>query len=239
MCQFWRIGSGGFMKKLSKRMTIAVMSVLTFAAAFAVVFTALYTVGKSDNSQSRNMISGFVVDLRGVKPEPPVTNVSGTDLEAVLKQKAIKAGIKGNELAAFMSQAAHETMGFFSLVEIGTPQYFRRYDPVHAPNRAKILGNTEAGDGERYRGRGYIQLTGRYNYRLAGEALGLPLEAHPELAEKPHIAAKIAVWYWEWRVRPRVNNFADVREVTRPINPGMNGLADRRIKFQTYQVALM
>jgi predicted chitinase len=166
-------------------------------------------------------------------------NLSGTNLEAVLKKAALQAGLSGSELAAFMSQASHETMGFFSLVEMGTPQYFRRYDPVHAPVRARNLGNTRAGDGERYRGRGYIQLTGRYNYRQAGEALGLPLEAHPELAAQPHIAATIAVWYWEWRVRPRVTNFADVREVTRPINPGLNGLADRRIKFQTYQVALL
>jgi len=228
------------MKKSSKRMTIVVVSMLSFVAAFAVAFAALYTVdNKAGTNQLESRISGFVVDMRGVKSEAPVVNVSGTDLEVVLKRAARKAGITGNELAAFMSQAAHETMGFFSLVEIGSPQYFRRYDPVHAPRQARSLGNTQAGDGERYRGRGYIQLTGRYNYRRAGEALGLPLEAHPELAEQPHIAAAIAIWYWEWRVRPNVTNFADVRAVTRPINPGLNGLPDRREKFQTYQVALL
>lgn len=229
------------MKKSSKRMTFVVMPMLSFVAAFAVAFAALYTVDNTaGTNQLEGRISGFIVDMRGVNPDPPmVVNVSGTDLEDVLKRAARKAGIAGNELAAFMSQASHETMGFFSLVEIGSPQYFRRYDPVHAPRQARSLGNTHAGDGERYRGRGYIQLTGRYNYRRAGEAMGLPLEAHPELAEQPHIAAAIAIWYWEWRVQPNVTNFADVRAVTRPINPGLNGLADRRVKFQTYQVALL
>ena len=222
-------------------MTVAVVSVLSFVAAFAVAFAALTAAGKKPAPQSdtRLIVSGSVVHKQPSKVRPADVNVSGTDLEAVLKRAAVKHGITGNELAAFMSQASHETLGFFSLVEMGTPQYFRRYDPVHAPARARTLGNTQAGDGVRYKGRGYIQLTGRYNYRRAGEALGLPLEAHPELAEQPHIAAKIAIWYWEWRVRPRVTNFADVRAVTRPINPGLKGLPDRREKFQTYRVALL
>jgi predicted chitinase len=234
------------MRKSSKRMTVTVIALLSFVAAFAVAITAIYAVGSPTGTNkptdTRLIVSGFIKDERPIpaaKAAVPVPNVSGTDLEAILKRAAKAAGIRGNELAAFLSQCAHETMNFVSLVEIGSPQYFRRYDPAHAPRQARSLGNTEAGDGERYKGRGYIQLTGRYNYRRAGEALGLPLEAYPELAEQPHIAAKIAIWYWEWRVRPAVNNFADVRAVTRPINPGLNGLPDRREKFQTYQVALL
>lgn len=233
------------MKKLSKHMTFAVMSVLTFVAAFAVAITAMFAVGVTNRikpTEIGSRVSGFITYKHPrtvAKIEAPVVNVSGTELEAVLKKAAKQAGIRGNELAAFMSQAAHETANFFSLVEMGSPGYFRRYDPLHAPRQARSLGNTQAGDGERYKGRGYIQLTGRYNYRQAGAALGLPLEAHPELAAQPHIAAQIAIWYWEWRVRPRVDNFADVRAVTRPINPGLNGLADRRAKFQSYQVALL
>jgi putative chitinase len=117
---------------------------------------------------------------------------------------------------------------------------FRKYDPKFAPRKAKALGNTKAGDGARYKGRGYIQLTGRYNYKRAGKALGLPLEEKPELAENPEVAAKVAVWFWQQRVQPKVNNFNDVRAVTKPINPGLNGLQDRKdsfIDFKKFKLA--
>ncbi|MGS8542328.1 glycoside hydrolase family 19 protein, partial [Salmonella enterica subsp. enterica serovar Anatum] len=57
-------------------------------------------------------------------------------------------------------------------------------------------GNDHPGDGYAYHGRGYIQLTGKSNYRAAAEALQLDLVKHPELASQPENAAKIAVWYW-------------------------------------------
>lgn len=232
----------------SKKRRVLEAGLLSFVAVFAVTVTAIYTfTGTASEANHAPIVVTVppVVVLVPVEVIPvvaipaPVINLSGTDLEAVLKTTAMQAGIRGNELAAFMSQSAHETMNFVRLVEVGTVSYFRRYDPVHAPRQARNLGNTRSGDGFRYRGRGYIQLTGRYNYQLAGTALDLPLMQHPELAEDPHIAAEIAVWYWNHRVRPRVTNFADVRSVTRPINPGLNGLADRRVKFNSYQTALL
>lgn len=149
----------------------------------------------------------------------------------VLIATANKAGIKGAELAQFVAQCAHETANFSSLKEYGGKLDFKKYDPKHNPRKAKILGNKQAGDGAKYHGRGYIQLTGRDNYKRAGEALGLPLEKHPELVEKPEIAAKVAVWYWENRVRPNVDNFKDTRAVTKTINSGLKGLEDRHTKF--------
>jgi predicted chitinase len=183
---------------------------------------------------SGQRVSGKVVDAPKKKE---IVNVSGTAEEATLKKAAKAAGIDGIELAAFLAQAAHETMNFRRMVEAGSAKTFNRYDPRFAPNRAKILGNTKAGDGERYKGRGYIQLTGRYNYRRAGQALDLPLEQQPELAADPAVAAKIAIWYWKRRVQPRVSDFEDVSAVTRPINAGLNGLEDREEKFQSYMVA--
>ena len=88
-----------------------------------------------------------------------------------------------------------------------------------------------AGDGAKYHGRGFIQLTGRDNYKRAGIALGLPLEKHPELVEDPDIAAKVTVWFWQQRVQPIVNNFNDTAQVTKPINSGLRGLEDRHNKF--------
>jgi predicted chitinase len=164
-------------------------------------------------------------------------NVSGTQHEQLLRNAAQAAGIQGVELTALLSQAAHETRGFRNLVELGDAKWFRRYDPRHAPKRAANLGNTQAGDGQRYKGRGYIQLTGRYNYRRAGQSLGLNLEAQPELVERPEIAAAVTIWYWQTRVQRRVRDFSDVTAVTKPINPGLRGLDDRQRRFKIYQAA--
>jgi putative chitinase len=162
--------------------------------------------------------------------------LTGTTHEAVLTRTARAAGITNPiELAAFLAQCAHESHDFKSMVEYGGSLDFRKYDPKFAPKKARALGNTKVGDGARYKGRGYIQLTGRYNYKRAGEALGLPLEQNPELAEKPEVAAKIAVWFWQQRVQPRVDNFNDVRAVTKPINPGLNGLEDRKDSFKDFK----
>lgn len=167
--------------------------------------------------------------------------LTGTTHEAVLTRTARAAGITDpTELAAFLAQCAHESHDFQSMVEYGGSLDFRKYDPKHAPKKARALGNKKVGDGARYKGRGYIQLTGRYNYKRAGEALSLPLEQKPELAEKPEIAAKIAVWFWKQRVQPNVTNFNDVRSVTKPINPGLNGLEDRKeafIDFKKFKLA--
>jgi predicted chitinase len=156
-----------------------------------------------------------------------------------LKLAAHANGIKGVELAQFLAQCAHESLNFTRMEEIGTPAYFaKKYDPRYAPKTAKILGNTEVGDGERYKGRGFIQLTGRDNYARAGEALGLPLEVNPELAARPDVAAKVAVWYWKNRVASKVKNFHNTKQVTQAINPAGKGLQSRKDQFKSYQVAM-
>ena len=132
-------------------------------------------------------------------------------------------------LAHWMGQMAHESGGFFYLKELGGPAYHSRmYDKDgRRPAVAARLGNVEQGDGARYCGRGIIQLTGRANYRDTGTRIGLDLEADPELAAEPHNAVLIACDYWAVR---RVNTAADrddMDAVTRAINGGLNGLADR------------
>lgn len=163
-------------------------------------------------------------------------SMKDTEAEKILHRAALKAGIKGVELAQFLAQARHESDDFSRMKEFGGKQYFAKlYDPKSSPRTAKILGNTHVGDGVRYHGRGFIQITGRDNYRMAGKALGLPLEQQPELAARPDVAAKIAVWYWQTRVKPYINNFNDTRAVTQKINPAMRGLQDRHAKFIDYK----
>ena len=168
-----------------------------------------------------------------------VKPITGNPLENVLLQVAKSSGLHGAELAAFMAQCAHETLDFKRLTEFGGSLDFRKYDPKYAPKKAKALGNKHVGDGAKYKGRGFIQITGRWNYKQAGEELGLPLEKHPELLEKPEIAAKVSVWFWKHRVQPNVDNFKNTTDVTKQINPGMRGLEQRKDNFADYmQVAM-
>lgn len=101
----------------------------------------------------------------------------------------------------------------------------------------KNLGNTEPGDGWTFHGRGYVQLTGRDNYARVGEALGIDLVNHPELAEDREVAAKIAVHYWKDRVQPN-HHERDVRDACLDINGGTNGLPARRTAAEAWEKAL-
>jgi predicted chitinase len=175
---------------------------------------------------------------RLAKDAVPKRSVTDSPHEKLLTKAAVAAGIKGEELAQFLAQTAHESHNFKSMVEYGGSLDFRKYDPKYAPKKAKALGNKKVGDGARYKGRGYIQLTGRYNYKRAGEALGLPLEQKPELVEKPEIAAQVAIWFWQNRVQPRVDDFGNTPQATKPINSGLKGLQDRKDKFQDFKTAM-
>jgi predicted chitinase/ribosomal protein S18 acetylase RimI-like enzyme len=172
------------------------------------------------------------------REEPPNLLSNNPANETTMLKTAKKSGMKGPELAQFMAQTKHESWDFERLKEKPQPgvkdYYNKKYDIRYSPKTAKILGNKRPGDGERYHGRGFIQLTGRDNYRMAGQALGIDLLNHPELASKPDIAAQIAVWYWNTRVKPGIQNFADTHAVTRKINPAAKGLENRHENFKDY-----
>jgi predicted chitinase len=172
-----------------------------------------------------------------VKTAPPakIRTLTGTTSEAIAKRLALQQGLKGLELAAFLAQIKHESWDFKRMHEVGDKRYFQRmYDKKYKPAKAKGLGNTEPGDGVRYRGRGYMQLTGRDNYRRVGRLLGVDLENNPELAARPDIAAQVALLYWKKRVRPKVRDWSNVAEVTRPINSRLAHLEDRKRDFAAY-----
>ena len=90
------------------------------------------------------------------------------------------------------------------------------------------MGNTAPGDGWKYRGRGLIQLTGKTNYRLCGEALDLDLIAQPELLEKPQHACMAAAWFWSSSGLNSLADKGDIETITRRVNGGLTGLADRQ-----------
>ncbi|HEX5183577.1 MAG TPA: glycoside hydrolase family 19 protein [Allosphingosinicella sp.] len=137
-------------------------------------------------------------------------------------------------LSHFIAQAAHESEGFRFFREIwGPTPAQRRYEG------SADLGNTKAGDGRRFCGRGIFQLTGRANYATAGAKIGLDLVNHPELAEDPATSVLIACLYWQTHGLNALADADDVVSVTRKINGGANGLADREAMLARAKAVLL
>lgn len=124
--------------------------------------------------------------------------------------------------ASFLSQVGHES---------GQLRYVRELASGQAYEGRADLGNTQRGDGVRFRGRGLLQVTGRANYAACGKALGLDLLAKPELLEQAANACRSAGWFWQTRGLNFLADAGDQERVTRRINGGTNGLADRLALF--------
>ena len=133
-------------------------------------------------------------------------------------------GIVGTpRAAAFIAQVGHESGQLQWVREIWGPTA----QQAGYEGRAD-LGNTVAGDGSKYRGRGLIQITGRANYAACGEALSLDLLSKPELLELPQHAAMSAAWFWSTKGLNTLADKGDFVKITRRINGGLNGQADRQ-----------
>lgn len=129
------------------------------------------------------------------------------------------AGVTLKHRAYILATAWHETAKTMQpIVERGQRSYFNKYEP--GTSRGKALGNTLMGDGYKFRGRGYVQITGRRNYAKAGTAVGADLLAHPEKALEPGIAARIILDGLEqgWFTGKRLADFPDYRNMRRTVN---------------------
>lgn len=123
--------------------------------------------------------------------------------------------------AAFLAQIAHES---------GSLRYVRELASGEGYEGRAALGNTQPGDGVRYKGRGLIQITGRANYSQCSEALfGDPdhLLDHPEILEQTEHACRSAAWFWKSRGLNERADRAEFDRITRVINGGINGMEDR------------
>lgn len=124
--------------------------------------------------------------------------------------------------AAFVAQIGHESGRLQYVKELWGPT------PAQARYEGRLdLGNTEPGDGLRYRGRGLIQITGRANYLAAGSALGEDFEERPELLESPAWAARTAAWFWQSHGLNALADAQHIDGITKRINGGFNGQAER------------
>lgn len=130
-------------------------------------------------------------------------------------------------IASYLAQVGHESGRLRYLEEIASGKaYEGRTD----------LGNVHKGDGVRYKGRGLIMVTGRYNYRRCGEWLGIDLESQPQLLSEPEWAVKSSLWFWDVHDLNAYADNDDLRGQTRVINGGYNGYEDRQ---KLYVEALM
>lgn len=162
-------------------------------------------------------------------------------------------------LAHFLAQCAHESVNFTATSENlrygvkGLMTVFKKYFPTEEKalayaKQAEKIGNLvygnrmgnggpETGDGYRYRGRGYIQLTGKVNYAAFDKVVPEDIVAQPELVATKYPLLS-AAWFWDTR---GLNALADkgatdevVTAVTKKVNGGTNGLPDRLAKFHKF-----
>jgi putative chitinase len=155
--------------------------------------------------------------------------------------------------AMFLAQLAHESGSFKHVSENlnysaeALRRVFKKYfltddvalmyarQPEKIANRvyANRMGNGEesSGDGWKYRGRGLIQLTGKDNYAAFSLKANNNALLEPDSVAEPELAAMSAGWFWDTNGLNKLSDTGDVRAVTRRINGGFNGLADREAKY--------
>lgn len=136
-------------------------------------------------------------------------------------------------IAAFLAQVGHESGGFVWTREIWGPTAAqKRYEG------RSDLGNTKPGDGFLFRGRGLIQITGRDNYQRASAGLGVDVVADPHALEGRALAARSAAWWWKTHGCNQLADGGDFVALTRRINGGTNGLADRETRWERAKKAI-
>jgi putative chitinase len=163
---------------------------------------------------------------RGERQQAIVEGV-GACLAEVLEAYKIDSPLR---IANFLGQCAHESDQFCTLEEyVGGQEYEGRHD----------LGNVQAGDGPRYKGRGLIQLIGRENYTLASGPLGADLVGHPEqLATDYRLALASACLFWQLHSLNQLADADDERVITRVVNGGLTGLDQRLVYVKKAKLAL-
>ncbi len=183
-----------------------------------------------------------------------------------LAKVAKQNGLKDEELAVFLANMDHETGGFKHLSEnlkYKAMGLFKTFGKARVGSYANCeaavaggeeaiaeliyggswgaanLGNIHAGDGYKFKGRGFTHLTGRDNYYAAGKDLGIDLINNPELASQPDVAAQIALWFWTKKgIRKKLAKASSLQEkiliARKAINGGTNGLAETQKLTTSY-----
>lgn len=162
-------------------------------------------------------------DLLALAPKANLKHLE--HINATLEKWSINTPLR---VAAFIAQCGHESFAW------KTGENFGRLEEVadgNAYEGNKILGNSVKGDGKRFKGRGVIQLTGRFNYTAYSKYAKVDFLTNPERLTELKYAWDSAGWYWNWK---GLNSFADAGNftgLTKRINGGINGLEDREKRY--------
>jgi putative chitinase len=175
-----------------------------------------------------NLLRGVVPKFTGSRADrqTEIIDSIGAVMSAVFGDYEITNRLR---IAHFLAQICHESAGLRTTEEFADGSAYE--------GRAD-LGNVEPGDGRRFKGRGLLQLTGRSNYKIYGDDLGIDLIQNPEQASDPVTSLKIACLYWK---KHDINPLCDednLQAVTRKVNGGLNGLDSRADFLAKAKVAL-
>lgn len=130
----------------------------------------------------------------------------------------------------FLAQVLHESGKFV---------YFEEIASGKAYEGRKDLGNTEAGDGVRFKGRGVIQITGRANYLKLSKDFAVDFVAEPAKLATTKYGILSAGWFWKWKGLNALADADDILKVTKKVNGGTNGLDDRKLHLANAKKVLM
>lgn len=183
-------------------------------------------------------------------------NTIDTILKTV-REEGSRMGWSKEEMAQFLGQIEHESMSFKRTKELGyKPErafqlFSKRFGTlanarnIYAKSGSLGLfevmysgknGNDKPGDGAKYIGRAFLQITGKGNYQVIKDETGIDVVANPELLENPDMATLASMVWWKVNVHKRIKDFSKTRDVTRIVNgPGMLGVEDRENKFQKWK----
>lgn len=165
------------------------------------------------------------------KPAPsPGFEAGKKQMLAAMDAKGIK---NPDQRAQVIAQTAHESGKYRYTEELGKPAYFEKYEG------RKDLGNTQPGDGPKFKGRGFLQTTGRVNYEQFKQAFGIDVINDPEKLAEPENAAKSALFWFDKNAKKvdklSGGDWANTKGVTKAVNGGYNGLAEREHYFELFR----
>lgn len=157
-----------------------------------------------------------------------------TEFLPIIERAALDFDINTQaRMAAFLAQVGHESGGLHWLTELWGPTAAQiRYE-----GRAD-LGNTQPGDGFKFRGRGLIQITGRANYQRCSDALATDFIGDPDQLAQPEYAVRSAMWFWQSHGLNELADRGEFEKITRVINGGLNGEDERLVLWDAAREAL-
>jgi predicted chitinase len=141
-------------------------------------------------------------------------------MENAMREYAITSEMRSR---MWLAQVGHESLSL---------RYFEEIADGSAYEGRQDLGNTQPGDGTKYKGRGPIQITGRYNYTESAGKLNLPLVDAPHMAADPPHAFRVSAEWWKSHGLNEISDTGDVVAATKRINGGTTGLDDRQKRYE-------